>query len=64
MADKNYAYIAEKLYEELEKSCTHYGADITISVTRNGIKTEYPLYDHAALVQGLMSAIDYFISEL
>ena len=63
MADKDYAYIAEKLYEELERCCNEPGADIKIAVTRKGITTEYPLYDHAALTQGLMEAIDYFISE-
>jgi len=63
MAATNYIYIAEKLYEELEKCCIDPGADIKIAVTRKGITTEYPLFDHAALTQGLMDAIDNFIRE-
>jgi hypothetical protein len=63
MEDKNYLYIADALYDELEKCSLEPGADIKVSITRRGITKEYPLYDHATLVQGLMEAIDKFISE-
>jgi len=63
MEDKNYVYIADALYDELEKCSLEPGADIKVSITKHGITKEYPLYDHAALVQGFMEAIDSFIRE-
>ena len=63
MNDLNYLDIAANLYAELERSCTQPGATIKITVARPGESKEYELYDHAALVQGLMDAIGYFITE-
>lgn len=41
------------------------GATIKVTVTHdNGLTASATLYDHAALVQGLLDALNYFQSEL
>lgn len=56
---------AERVKQLLRKSYETQGANITITVQRDdGDKDTAVLYDHAALVQGLIDALDYFQSEL
>lgn len=59
----NYIKVATALKQELAKSFDECGAEIVITVHRDGYRAEYPLYDHAALVDGLIAALDYFIDE-
>ena len=63
MEDKNYLNIAENLFAELELCSLDPGADIKVSITRHGETKEYELYDHAALVQGLLDAVGYFMTQ-
>lgn len=56
---------AEDIKQILECSMASHGAKITITVARDsGTTVTAELYDHAALVQGLWDALDYFQSEL
>jgi hypothetical protein len=56
---------AELLKQILEYCSIAPGADITITVTHaHGQKVTADLYDHAALVQGLIEALEYFQSEI
>lgn len=49
----------------LDICCLDHYADITIIVEHtNGTKVVADLYTHAALVQGLKDALEYFKSEL
>jgi hypothetical protein len=55
----------EEVKQLLESCMDVGGADITITVKRDDGRTATAeLYDHAALVQGLWDALDYFQSEL
>lgn len=55
---------AEAIKQLLEYCTVNQGAKITITVTHdNGLEATANLYDHAALVQGLWEALDYFQSE-
>ena len=56
---------AKRLRSLLEYCCNDPGADVYISVSHyNGRHAGVKVYDHAALVQGLMDTIDYFLTEL
>lgn len=56
---------AEDVKQQLECCMDATGAKITITVARDsGTTVTAELYDHAALVQGLWDALDYFQSEL
>ncbi len=49
----------------LDYCCIDHEASITITVEHtNGTKVVLDTYSHAALIQGLKDAVDYFKSEL
>ena len=55
----------KRLQSLLNHCCIDPGADIYITVKHsNGRSVGVKLYDHAALVQELYNALDYFLSEL
>ena len=56
---------AEVVKQMLKYCAVDPGAKITISVEHDdGNKATAELYDHAALVQSLIEALEYFASEL
>lgn len=65
--DLDYIRAAEDLERHLKKLCFTDGSrpvDISIKITERNITTEYKLYDHAALVQGIMDAVGDFIDSI
>lgn len=61
----NLSLQAEAVKQLLYYCIEHPGASIEINISLDsGQKTTANLFDHAALVQGLIDALDYFQSEL
>lgn len=61
---KSRMHQAEAVKQLLELCAVQPGAKIQIIVThKNGLVATANLYDHAALVQGLWDALDYYQSE-
>lgn len=53
------------MLQALDMCCLDHDADVTIIVEHtNGTKVVADLYTHAALIQGLTEALEYFKSEL
>lgn len=65
ITDRKMAASAALVKQMLNYCAIDPGAKVTISVEHdNGQKVAAELFDHAALVQSLIDAIDYFIDEL
>lgn len=62
--DKTRVHQAEAVKQLLELCAQQAGAEVQITVRHdNGLVATANLYDHAALVQGLWDALDYYQSE-
>ena len=65
--DFDYIRAAEDLERHLKRLCGTDGSrpvDISIKITERNVTTEYKLYDHAALVQGLIDAARDFLDNI
>ena len=66
-ATRNYIRAAEDLEQHLKRLRFTDGTnpvDISIKIADRNVTTEYKLYDHAALVQGLMDAVSDFLDNI